>query len=204
MTVARSHAASPPGVGARSRALPVAAVAGLAFGIVAGIAITLTGGEAGADGEVEVAAAETPAPPPQPAAAAAPGDPADSEPKEAAPAPDPVERTEAKTPEPAAELPRATLRFAVEPRAVAGDVRITVDGQPVEGRSHELELPGGKREVTVVARASGYKRFRTRVTVDGDETVDIELEKRKRRNGKQRKGDKDRGGPTGPGGLIDL
>lgn len=203
-----------------SRALPVAAITGLLFGVAVGTVVVVTGGqEAGAQSEAaapsEVAArpaaeaaeaerraAPEPAEPADSAASARP-EPAgaatgDTEPAAAQPNAEPAAA------QPAAEPVRATLRFAVEPRAVAGEVRITVDGEPVDDREHQLELTDGPREITVVARASGYRRFRTRLRVDGDETVAIELEKRRRRSGKKRDDDGDRGEPTGPGGLIDL
>lgn len=191
-----------------SRALPVAAITGLLFGVAVGTVVVVTGGqEAGAQSEAaapsEVAA--RPAAEAERRAAPEPAEPADSA---ASARPEPAGAatgdTEPAAAQPNAEPVRATLRFAVEPRAVAGEVRITVDGEPVDDREHQLELTDGPREITVVARASGYRRFRTRLRVDGDETVAIELEKRRRRSGKKRDDDGDRGEPTGPGGLIDL
>lgn len=99
------------------------------------------------------------------------------------------EADESTRPERPAER-TATLRFDLEPSDPRG-LAISVDGEPASGTSHEVEIQGVSERVEVSVRARGFLTWRRTVTVRGDRTLSIELE---------------RPTPTddGPGGAIDL
>jgi hypothetical protein len=84
---------------------------------------------------------------------------------------------------------------------------ITVDGKPVTGNKTTIEIVGDKKEVRVVAKASGYKTLDKKLTFNRDwDMEDIKLPLVKRSGGssggnRDRDRDRDR---DPPGGLIDL
>jgi hypothetical protein len=191
------------GAARRKTHLPVAIVAGLAVGVLAGILVLRAGGGAPADlvadeadheptdPRVALAADAAPAADEaEPQVALAPGhDAGPLAPPDAAP---PDAAAPAEEDEDEEELgPRTvTLRFDVRPEDATG-VEITVDGQAVSGRAHAIEVEGRGRRVRVVARARGFLTWSRNVAVGRDRWLRIELERFIPLD-------------EGPGGLIDL
>jgi hypothetical protein len=94
---------------------------------------------------------------------------------------------------------KATLTLDISP-AVAG-TKVTVDKVEVTGGTTVVELPGGKKKVRVVVKASGYRTFDEDVTLTGDHTLTVKLKKRSSGGGG---GGGGTGTGTGGGGIIDL
>lgn len=97
---------------------------------------------------------------------------------------------------------KAVLTIELAPAAVVDKAKISVDGKELDGNTLELELPaGGKKDVQVVVKASGYKTVEQNVSVEGDVTVKLELVKRPSGGGVRPPKRPSR--PPG-GGLIDI
>ncbi|MEZ4366934.1 MAG: PEGA domain-containing protein [Kofleriaceae bacterium] len=171
-----------------SKAVPVVVSAGLGVGVFFGLVLGIGGGTSAPAGAPPVAAVTIDAgvPDAAPAVAAVVVD--------AAPPPVVIDAAVPDAGPP--PVPVATLTFEVVP--AGADIRLTVDGEAVDGTTSQLELPDGKRTVRVVGRASGYRTFDKKITVRGDQVVDVRLVKRRASSG----------GDDGPGlmdpGLIDL
>ncbi len=84
----------------------------------------------------------------------------------------------------------ATLSFDVTPADPRG-LSISVDGEPVSGRTHVVEFRGGGTRLNVRARARGFLTWSRAVPVRGDRRIVIELERPEASD-------------DGPGGAIDL
>jgi len=174
----------PPGF-SRGRALPVMVACGLAMGVFVGLVVVRGTGEA----EGAVTATVTPAPA-DPAQGKKPADKVDDRPADPAPPSEP-------TPPPADPVPAETtalLTFNVSPKEAV----VTIDGVKVADGKTEVKLVEGKARVRLVARADGYKSYDKSHLVTDDEAISIELVK------KSRHSSSGKGGPSGPGGLIDL
>jgi hypothetical protein len=171
----------PPRRGGGGKALPVAVGAGLAVGVFLGLILIrgtdpagaedgLAGVDAGVAASMDAAVATAKRP-------------------DAAPAPVPIDAS----PEPR----KAVLTFDVSPGSIDG-IKLTVDGQEVSGDRFEIELGDEqRREVEIGASAPRYRRFRDKVEVSADRTVEIKM---RRRGGGRPSG----GSTTRPGGIIDL
>jgi hypothetical protein len=92
----------------------------------------------------------------------------------------------------------ATVTFAVSPANVGAS--IAVDGQVVTGTTTTLSFPGPQKSARVVVKAPGFRDYERSVTVRGDQTVEIKLQ-RKAQGASSGGG---RGGGGGGGGIIDL
>ena len=90
-----------------------------------------------------------------------------------------------------AVLTEARLTVTVTP-ADADDLKVTVDDQPYAGPM-TIALDKGKKRVTVVVRAKGYRKYSKRVTLTKDYPLKVKLRKPTKKKP-----------PTGPGNLIDL
>ncbi|HRC58398.1 MAG TPA: PEGA domain-containing protein, partial [Kofleriaceae bacterium] len=75
--------------------------------------------------------------------------------------------------EPAIKLARLT--FAVVPAGVTA--KITLDGKPVTGEM-EFDISAGAKEMELVVKAAGFRDYKKKISVDGDENISVELTRR--------------------------
>jgi hypothetical protein len=95
---------------------------------------------------------------------------------------------------------------------VASNAKITVDGKAIDGDEAEIDLgTAAKKDVKIVVKASGYRTFEQKVTVEGDTSVPVTMTKRPastRPSGGSRpshpSGGAKKGGGNSGGGLIDI
>lgn len=173
-----------------SRVLPIMVAAGLAVGVCGGLVVVLGTGESdAATNEPEVTGSKTGGTPDAgvEVAATTPDAAPEPPPPDAAPEPPPIKKI--------------TVKFDVEP----SNATVTVDGEEIEDNAYTVELePDKSKTVKIVAKASGYKTFKDERTIDGDDTVEIKLDKRSsgRRNTGRRTGGGRRTGSGG--GRIDF
>jgi hypothetical protein len=162
---------------------------GLAMGVFVGLVVVRGTGEA------EGAVTATVTPPADEGQGKKAGDAPDAKRDDKPPAADPAPQPSPPPPEPApAADTSALLTFNVMPKEAV----VTVDGVKVDGGKTEVKLVEGKARVRLVARADGYKSYDKSHLVTDDESISIDLVKKSRRSSSGK------GGPSGPGGLIDL
>jgi hypothetical protein len=112
------------------------------------------------------------------------------------------------TPPPVAKVFK--VKFTFDPESVASNAKITVDGKAIDGDEAEVDLgTAAKKDVKIVVKASGYRTFEQKVTVEGDTSVPVTMTKRPastRPSGGSRPsgGGSKKGGGGGGGGLIDI
>lgn len=90
-------------------------------------------------------------------------------------------------------LTEATVQFSVIPPTA----EVMVDGKPVDGGVITVALTNGKKSVKITAKASGYRSFEKKMTIEGDQLVSFKMQ---RRGG----GSSNSGSNSGPGEKIDL
>lgn len=206
----------PSGPGfARGRALPIVVASGLAMGVFVGLVVVRGTGEAkgqtvaaaGTQEGAEAGATQEPSSRPAPVAAPTPGSTgAGAPPTTPTPAAVDPPQTKPTGGDAAAKKPASMALVTIEgaPRGAT----ITIDGQKIEGTAKEVPLDdAGKAQIKVQVKASGYKPYAETVDVTGDKSVSVDLERVRRPSsgkGGGKKGDRDKGGPSGPGGLIKL
>ena len=198
----QQQAPAPSGGGGRSRVLPIMVAAGLACGVFAGLLLVRGTGHADEGDTVassdEVKPDETKPDETKPDVVK-PDEtkPDEVKPDEAGVKPDEVKPDEVKPDEvkpdvvKPAVLTEARLTVTVTP-ADADDLKVTVDDQPYAGPM-TIALDKGKKRVTVVVRAKGYRKYSKRVTLTKDYPLKVKLRKPTKKKP-----------PTGPGNLIDL
>jgi hypothetical protein len=102
---------------------------------------------------------------------------------------------------------KAKLTIELKPEPIAATAKILVDGAEI--KDGVIELPLGdakKKEVTVAVKASGYNDVETKIEIEGDRTVTIELVKRSTGGGLKRPPLRGGVGKKQPprGGLSDI
>lgn len=180
-----------------SRALPIMVAAGLAVGVCGGLVLVLGTGESDAASDKKSEVPEV--------SDKQDGDKPDDGKEVAAVTPDAAVPPPPPDAAPEPKTRKVTITFDVEP----SDAKVTVDGKEIAGKSYTIELEREQtKKVEIVAKASGHKIFKEERTIDGDDTIDIELEKRSTRSsGSSRRNSGNRGnsgGNRGSGGLIDF
>jgi hypothetical protein len=76
--------------------------------------------------------------------------------------------------EPAIKIARLTL--VIVPPGVS--TKVTVDGNPVDGEV-EIDITAGTKTVDLVVKAAGFRDFKKKIPVYGDDTLTIELSKQR-------------------------
>ncbi|MEZ4401973.1 MAG: PEGA domain-containing protein [Kofleriaceae bacterium] len=205
-------AGGPPQRGGTPKIIPILVSIGVAAGTFSGLyfglgtksdEVAAAGDGAGTNGSATPGtdpagpglAANTGGDPPPPAVAIDAG--VDAAEVAAAPVDAGVDAAAVVTP-PAAQV--ATLQVTIDPADVGGEV--TVDGKPLDSGKATIELVNGKKTVRVIGKASGYRTFDKKMTIDGDSTVTVKLVKRSGSSGGSTR--PPHTGGKGPGGKIDL
>jgi hypothetical protein len=172
-----------------SRALPIMVAAGLAVGVCGGLVLVLGTGESDAASKPEVKGeggkgSDTGTPGEEQVAVLPPDAAVPPPPPDAAPEP----RTR-----------KVTIRFDVEPP----EAEVTVDSEAITDGTFAIELEREEsRTVALEAKASGYKPFKGKHTITGNDVVPIKLEKRASRTSGTRRTNDSRSGDSG--GRIDF
>ena len=164
----------PGGGGGTSKIVPIVVSAGLAVGVFAGLLFGVGTGEVSAAAPRRIDANGAPIPVfdvgteefsgTERVAVVDAGPP---------PVIDAGPAIDAPPPEPTIKL--ATVTFVILP--AGAPAKITVDGKPVETEA-EIDITAGPKSVEIAIKAAGFRDFKKKFTIAGDESQTIELVKR--------------------------